>query len=79
MEFIVNMRQKLKIKLSESIDHLIKLESLEESFDNFIIKQKELNFTFEINNDDFTFYGSCDNFDNIYEKLKKKVQNRPKG
>ena len=63
---------KLKNKLSKRIEYLIKLESLEETFDRFIIKQKDLTFTFEINNDDFTFYGSCDNFDNFYENLKKK-------
>ena len=31
-----------------------------------------MKFVFEINNEDLTFYGSCENFDKFYEKLKEK-------
>ena len=64
--------QKLKNELSEKIDKLIQLQSLEETFDDFIKKQKDLKFVFEIKNEDLTFYGSCENFDKFYEKLKEK-------
>ena len=64
--------KKLKNELSEKIDKLIKLQSLEETFDDFINKQEGLKFVFEINNEDLTFYGSCENFDKFYEKLKEK-------
>ena len=62
---------KLKNELSQRIDSLIQLQNSKESFEQFIGKQKNLKFTFEIKNDDFTFYGSCDNFNSFYEKLKK--------
>jgi hypothetical protein len=64
--------KKLKNELSEKIDKLIQLQSLEETFDDFIKKQKDLKFVFEIKNEDLTFYGSCENFDKFYEKLKEK-------
>ena len=63
--------KKLKNELYKKIDELIELNNLKESFDDFIRKQKDLCFTFQINNDDFTFYGSCNDFNSLYEKLKK--------
>ena len=64
--------KQLKNELSSKIDKLIKLNSLKETFKEFIEKQKDLKFVFQIKEDDLTFYGSCDNFDKFYENLKKK-------
>ena len=63
--------KQLKNELSQKIDYLIQLQSLEETFNEFIKKQKGLKFEFQIKNEDLTFYGSCSNFDNFYENLKK--------
>ena len=48
------------------------LDSLNETFEDYINKQEKLNFEFEIKNDDLIFYGSFKDFDNYYENLKKK-------
>lgn len=64
--------QKLKNELSKKIPELIKVENLHETFDNFIKKQKNLKFTFNIIDNDFTFYGSCEEFNKLYKDLKKK-------
>ena len=60
---------KLRNKLYEKIPYLKKLDNLNETFEDFINKQTDLNFTFEIKNEDFTFY--IDNYIDIYEFLKK--------
>ena len=60
---------KLRNKLYEKIPYLKKLDNLNETFEDFINKQTDLNFTFEIKNEDFTFY--IDNYIDIYEALKK--------
>ena len=62
---------KLKNELSQKINKLKKLEAINETFEHFIKKQNNLNFKFEIKNEDLTFYGGCENFNNYYEKLKK--------
>ena len=49
----------------------LKLDNINETFEEFIEKQKNLNFTFEIKNEEFTFYGGSQEYDNIYEALKK--------
>ena len=64
--------KQLKNELSQKIDYLIQLQSLEGTFNEFIKKQKGLKFKFQIKNEDLTFYGSCYNFDKFYENLKKK-------
>ena len=61
---------KLKNDLFKKTDILIKVQNLNETFNYFINKQIGLIFIFQINNDDFTFYGSCKDFNNYYEKLK---------
>ena len=38
---------------------------------NLLKKQKNLNFTFEIKNVEFSFYGGSQKYVNIYEDLKK--------
>lgn len=62
----------LRNKLYNKISELKKVENLEETFEKFIKKQKDLNFTFKIKNEDLTFYGSCERFNQFYEDLKKK-------
>ena len=62
---------KIKNELSQKINKLKKLESINETFDQFIKKQNDLNFKFEIKNEDLTFYGGNEYFNNYYEKLKK--------
>ena len=64
--------KKLKNELFKKADILIKVQNLKETFDDFINKQIGLIFIFQINNDDFTFYGSCKDFNNYYEQLKAK-------
>ena len=63
---------KLKNILSKKIETLKPLESINETFEQFIKKQEGLEFTFTVQNEDLTFYGSCDDFNNFYEELKKK-------
>ena len=60
---------KLKNILYEKIPYLKKLDNLNETFEDFINKQTNLNLTFEIRNEDFTFYR--DNYIYFYEELKK--------
>ena len=48
-----------------------KLERLDESFEEFIGKQENLQLEFEIQNDEFTFYGACPDYNEFYEKLRK--------
>ena len=62
---------KLKNDLTQKIKDLKKLERLDETFEEFIEKQENLLFTFEIKNDEFTFYGGCDDFNKIYENLRR--------
>jgi hypothetical protein len=64
--------KKLKNELFKKADTLIKVQHLNEKFNEFINKQTGLKFVFQINNDDFTFYGSCKDFNNHYEKLKSR-------
>ena len=63
---------KLKNELTKKINDLKPLEDLNESFEDFINKQEDLQLTFEIKNEELTFYGGCDDFNNFYEDLKKK-------
>ena len=65
-------KNKLKNELFQKIPYLIKIDNLYETFDDFINKQINLTFEFDINNENFTFYGGCQNYNNIYEALKKK-------
>lgn len=65
-------KNKLKNELFQKIPYLIKIDNLYETFDDFINKQINLTFEFDINNENFTFYGGCQNYNNIYEDLKKK-------
>lgn len=60
---------KLRNELYEKIPYLKKLDNLNETFEDFMNKQINLNFSFEIRNEDFTFY--VDNYIDIYENLKK--------
>lgn len=48
---------KIKNELSQKIPNLKKLENLNETFEQFIQKQN-LDFTFEIKNEEYTFYGN---------------------
>lgn len=61
--------KKLKNELSQI--KLKKVKSLNESFEEFINKQN-LNFKFKLNKEDFTFYGSSELIDKIYDDLMKK-------
>ena len=63
---------KLKNDLFKKADILKKVQNINETFNDFINKQIGLIFIFQINNDDFTFYGSCKDFNNYYEQLKAK-------
>jgi len=62
---------KLKIELHQKMANFKKLDNLEETFEDFINKQINLTFEFNINNEDFTFYGSSPSYNNFYEDLKK--------
>lgn len=64
--------QKKKKELISKISSLKKLDDLNETFEEFIKNQIQFNFSFEINNEDFTYYGSCKDYDEFYENLKKK-------
>ena len=66
------MKTKKKIELFKKMNDLKKLDELDETFEDFINKQINLTFEFEINNVDFTFYGSSKTYDDFYEKLKMK-------
>ena len=66
-----NYEEHLKKELIQQKPYLKKLENLKETFDDFIKKQNNLTFKFEIKNEDFTFYGSIKAYDNFYEALKK--------
>ena len=59
-------------ELINKISFLKPLESLNETFEDFINKQEKLNFKFEIKNEDLIYYGSSKDYDNYYENLKKK-------
>jgi hypothetical protein len=59
-------------ELEKKISSLKPLESLNESFEEFINKQEKFKFEFEIENEDLTHYGSFKEFDDYYEMLKKK-------
>ena len=61
---------KKKIELFKKMNDLKKLDKLDETFEDFINKQINLTFEFEINNVDFTFYGSSKTYDDFYEQLK---------
>jgi len=61
----------LKRELLQKIPNFKKLDNLDETFEDFINKQINLTFKFNIANEDFTFYGSSKNYNNIYEDLKK--------
>ena len=61
---------KLRFSLIEKKEGLKKFVKLGETFEDFI-KRMNLTFEFTIKNEDFTFYGSSNNFDEFYEKLKK--------
>ena len=63
--------KKLKNELSKKTDELKKVENINESFEKFIQKQEGLIFCFEIKYEDFTFYGSCEAFNEVYENLMK--------
>ena len=63
---------RLKNELFEKKTSLKKLERLDETFEEFIEKQEELNFEFTIDDIEYTFYGTCDDFDNVYNNLKGK-------
>ena len=62
---------KLKNDLTQKIKDLKKLERLDETFEEFLEKQENLLFTFEIKNDEFTFYGACEDFNKIYDNLRR--------
>ena len=62
---------KLKNELSQKIPNLKKIDNVNETFEDFINKQINLTFEFEINNEEFTFYGACQSYNDIYEDLKK--------
>ena len=64
--------KKLKLELFQKMDYLKKSVKLNETFEEFISKQINLTFEFEINNEDLTFYGSSSTYDAYYEELKKK-------
>ena len=63
---------KLKNELTKKINDLKPLEDLNETFEQFINKQEDLQLSFEIKNEELTFYGGCDDFNKFYENLKKK-------
>ena len=46
------------------------LENINETYEEFIKKQN-LNFEFEIKNEEFQFYGSSPDYDKYYEELRK--------
>lgn len=46
------------------------LENINENYEEFIKKQN-LNFEFEIKNEEFQFYGSSPDYDKYYEELRK--------
>ena len=60
----------LKGKLLKQSDNLKKLDNLNETFEDFINKQN-LNFEFEIKNEELYYYGSSQDYDDIYENLRK--------
>ena len=59
-----------KEELKERISNLKLLESLDETFEDFINKQENLNFEFEIKNEDLKYY-KCPDYVKYYENLKK--------
>ncbi len=59
-----------KEELKERISNLKLLESLDETFEDFINKQENLNFEFEIKNEDLKYYKGPD-YVKYYENLKK--------
>jgi len=61
---------KSKLSLIQKLPNLKKFDKLGETFEDFI-KQINLTFEFKIKNEDFTFYGSSNTYDEFYEKLKK--------
>ena len=61
---------KLKNILTNKIPTLKPVERLDETFEEFIQKQEKLKFEFTINNDEFTFYGACPDFDDRYNNLR---------
>lgn len=67
----VYSRYEKKFKNELAQIELKKVESLNETFEEFINKQN-LNFKFKLNKADFTFYGSSELIDKIYDDLMKK-------
>ena len=62
--------KKKKSELLQKMNDL-KLSNSNETFEDFINKQINLTFEFEINYEDFTFYGSSQYYNDYYENLKK--------
>ena len=59
-----------KSELTQKIPYLKKLEK-NETFEDFIKKQINLSFEFEIDNSNYTFYGSSKAYNDFYDNLKK--------
>ena len=62
---------RLKNQLLQKIPNLKKIERLDETFEDFIKKQEGLDFSFSIEDNEFTFFGACDDFNSFYNNLKK--------
>ena len=67
----IRYEKKKKSELLQKMNDLKQLSNLNETFEDFINKQINLTFEFEINYEDFTYYGSSQSYDNFYEELKK--------
>lgn len=63
---------KLKNELYQKIPNsLRKIDNVNETFEDFINKQINLTFEFDIDNEEYTFYGVSQSYNDIYEELKK--------
>ena len=71
---------RLKNQLLQKIPALKKMERLDETFEEFIEKQNYLEFNFSIDDNEFTFFGTCYDFYAFYNNLKqqKNFQIEPK-
>jgi len=68
---IYSKYEKLKKReLTQKIPYLKKLEK-NETFEDFIKKQINLSFEFEIDNSNYSFYGSSKAYNDFYDNLKK--------
>lgn len=66
----IYLEKKNKKKNELSQKKLKPVENINETFEDFIKKQN-LNFEFEIKNEEFQFYGSRPEYDNYYDNLRK--------